>query len=72
MIQLSGARDGCSHGSDVIYRRGRLRYGLRIVFSSALLLNRSNLCRPGRLFEEVLDLFKRAFLLAAYKDILNI
>ena len=52
---------------------GRDGFGcdLRLKFSSAVLLNRSNLCRPGHRFEEVLYLFKRAFLLPAYRIILN-
>jgi hypothetical protein len=43
--------------------KGGLGCGLGIKFSSTLLLNGSNLARPGRQFEEVLHLFKRDLLL---------
>jgi hypothetical protein len=43
--------------------KGGLGCGLRIKFSSTLLLNGSNLACPGRQFEEVLHLFKRVLLL---------
>ena len=45
--------------------RGGLKCELRFRFPPALLLNGGNLSRPGRRFEEVLYLFKRALLLAA-------
>jgi len=47
----------------VVRGRGGLECGLRIKFSSTLLLNGSKLPCPGRQFEEILDLFKRALLL---------
>jgi hypothetical protein len=45
--------------------RGGLRCELRFRFPPALLLNGGDLSRPGRRFEEVLYLFKRALLLPA-------
>ena len=45
--------------------RSGLRSEMRSRFPSALLLNGGNLSHPGRQFEEVLYLFKRALLLPA-------
>jgi hypothetical protein len=49
--------------------KGWVEMWVEIQILPPLVLNWSNFCRPGGRFEEVLYLFKRALLFAAYKTI---